>query len=183
VGGGGMRHPAAARLAHTRLLGGGERDEAEAELRAARALLQRPWSRRPSAGRPAGHATDAPAPGACAAPPQVAHSPYKGVVDCTQQILRREGVGALFRSYRTTLVMNIPFTAVHFSVYEGAKKWLMGVGGWGWGWGGAHGRWAHGVALRWMMCAVSLRSGGGGGGASPPGPGPHPPPPGGKPRP
>ncbi|KIY96601.1 Mitoferrin-1 [Monoraphidium neglectum] len=57
---------------------------------------------------------------------QVAHSPYKGTLDCVKQVLRQEGVGALFRSYRTTIVMNIPYTAVHFSVYESAKTFLLG---------------------------------------------------------
>eukprot|EP00879_Flechtneria_rotunda_P023752 GHRR01025145.1.p1 GENE.GHRR01025145.1~~GHRR01025145.1.p1 ORF type:complete len:146 (+),score=48.15 GHRR01025145.1:1786-2223(+) len=28
---------------------------------------------------------------------------------------------------RTTLFMTIPFTAMHFSVYEGAKKWLLHI--------------------------------------------------------
>lgn len=58
---------------------------------------------------------------------QVAHSPYKGLVDCATRVVRQEGVGALYKSYRTTLLMNIPFTAMHFSVYEGAKKWLLHV--------------------------------------------------------
>jgi solute carrier family 25 iron transporter 28/37 len=31
---------------------------------------------------------------------QVAHSPYTGLADCTRQILRHEGVGALYKSYR-----------------------------------------------------------------------------------
>jgi solute carrier family 25 iron transporter 28/37 len=31
---------------------------------------------------------------------QVAHSPYKGVADCATKVLRQEGVGALYRSYR-----------------------------------------------------------------------------------
>ncbi|KAF6253349.1 mitochondrial carrier domain-containing protein [Scenedesmus sp. NREL 46B-D3] len=58
---------------------------------------------------------------------QVAHSPYTGLADCTRQILRHEGVGALYKSYRTTVLMNVPFTAMHFSVYEAAKKWLLHV--------------------------------------------------------
>ncbi|GBF95304.1 mitochondrial carrier protein [Raphidocelis subcapitata] len=57
---------------------------------------------------------------------QVAHSPYSGPLDCVRQVVRQEGTGALFRSYRTTIVMNIPYTAVHFSVYESAKKLLLG---------------------------------------------------------
>lgn len=28
---------------------------------------------------------------------------------------------------RTTILMNIPFTAMHFSVYEGTKKWLLHI--------------------------------------------------------
>ena len=44
-----------------------------------------------------------------------------------RQTLARDGAAALFRSYRTTVVMNIPFMAVHFSVYEGAKKFLLGL--------------------------------------------------------
>jgi solute carrier family 25 iron transporter 28/37 len=59
---------------------------------------------------------------------QVAHSPYKGVSDCVRRVAREEGVSALWRSYRTTVVMNVPFTAVHFSVYESAKRWLLGMG-------------------------------------------------------
>lgn len=57
---------------------------------------------------------------------QVEGSPYSGVLDAARRIVAREGVGALYRSYRTTLVMNIPFTAMHFSVYETAKKLIHG---------------------------------------------------------
>lgn len=56
---------------------------------------------------------------------QMAGSPYKSVTDCVYRVMREEGVGALYRSYPTTLVMNIPFTAVHFAVYEGAKRVLQ----------------------------------------------------------
>ncbi|XP_047970504.1 mitoferrin-like [Salvia hispanica] len=38
-----------------------------------------------------------------------------------------EGIGAFFVSYRTTVVMNAPFTAVHFATYEAAKRGLMNV--------------------------------------------------------
>jgi len=31
---------------------------------------------------------------------QVAHSPYSGPMDCMRQIVRTEGFGALYRSYR-----------------------------------------------------------------------------------
>lgn len=33
---------------------------------------------------------------------QVARSPYKGVWDCVSKTLRAEGIGAFYRSYRTT---------------------------------------------------------------------------------
>eukprot|EP00882_Tetradesmus_deserticola_P018377 GHRQ01019740.1.p2 GENE.GHRQ01019740.1~~GHRQ01019740.1.p2 ORF type:complete len:181 (+),score=42.19 GHRQ01019740.1:849-1391(+) len=34
---------------------------------------------------------------------QVAHSPYRGLADCLRQILLHEGVGALYKSYRSAL--------------------------------------------------------------------------------
>lgn len=34
------------------------------------------------------------------------------------------GLGTGNRSYRTTILMNVPYTAVHFSVYETAKRFL-----------------------------------------------------------
>eukprot|EP00877_Chromochloris_zofingiensis_P010964 jgi/Chrzof1/6120/Cz17g10150.t1 len=46
-------------------------------------------------------------------------------MDCVTKVVKSEGVWALWRSYRTTVVMNIPFTAVHFPVYESAKKFLL----------------------------------------------------------
>ena len=56
---------------------------------------------------------------------QLRESPYKGVVDCVSKTLRNEGIRAFYRSYPTTLAMNVPFTAIHFSVYEGAKRALF----------------------------------------------------------
>ncbi|KAK9813241.1 hypothetical protein WJX72_011309 [[Myrmecia] bisecta] len=55
---------------------------------------------------------------------QVARSPYHGIADCVLRVTREEGISAFFRSYRTTLVMNVPFTALHFATYESAKKAL-----------------------------------------------------------
>ncbi len=57
-------------------------------------------------------------------PPFFAHVQLegRGVLDAARQMLQAEGPGSFFRSYRTTLVMNVPFTAMHFSVYETAKK-------------------------------------------------------------
>ncbi|XP_058096128.1 uncharacterized protein LOC131241338 [Magnolia sinica] len=58
---------------------------------------------------------------------QLRQSPYGGVRDCIMTMLREEGLRAFYASYRTTVVMNAPFTAVHFSTYEAAKKVLGGI--------------------------------------------------------
>ncbi|GAQ82434.1 mitochondrial substrate carrier family protein [Klebsormidium nitens] len=55
---------------------------------------------------------------------QLRDSPYRGVADCVRRILKEEGVRAFYRSYPTTLVMNVPFTAVHFATYEAVKRML-----------------------------------------------------------
>ena len=39
-------------------------------------------------------------------------------------MLRCEGLGAFYASYRTTLLMNVPFTALYFTTYELAKQAL-----------------------------------------------------------
>ncbi|PWA65823.1 hypothetical protein CTI12_AA332960 [Artemisia annua] len=54
-------------------------------------------------------------------------SPYKGVFDCVRVVLREEGFKAFYASYRTTILMNAPFTAVHFATYEAAKRGLSGL--------------------------------------------------------
>ena len=56
---------------------------------------------------------------------QLKSSPYKGVVDCVRRVAVEEGVGGFYKSYRTTVVMNAPFTAVHFAAYEAAKRGMM----------------------------------------------------------
>ncbi|XP_010037681.2 mitoferrin [Eucalyptus grandis] len=56
---------------------------------------------------------------------QLERSPYRGVGDCVRRVLVEEGIGAFYASYRTTVVMNAPFTAVHFATYEAAKRGLM----------------------------------------------------------
>lgn len=55
---------------------------------------------------------------------QVANSPYRGMTDCILRVTREEGLAAFFKSYRTTLIMNVPFTALHFATYESCKKLL-----------------------------------------------------------
>ena len=56
---------------------------------------------------------------------QVAHSPYKGVLDCVVTVAKTEGLSAFFRAYKTSLVMSVPFQAIHFAMYEGVKKILL----------------------------------------------------------
>lgn len=58
---------------------------------------------------------------------QLRSSPYLGVRDCMMRVMREEGFGAFYASYRTTVVMNAPFTAVHFSTYEAVKQVLSEV--------------------------------------------------------
>ncbi|KAL3530937.1 hypothetical protein ACH5RR_010259 [Cinchona calisaya] len=58
---------------------------------------------------------------------QLSSSPYKGVLHCVKRVLREEGVGAFYASYKTTVLMNAPYTAVHFATYEAAKRGLMEV--------------------------------------------------------
>lgn len=58
---------------------------------------------------------------------QLQGSPYGGVWDCVRRVMREEGIRAFFASYKTTVVMNAPFTAVHFATYEATKRGLMGV--------------------------------------------------------
>ncbi|OEL29571.1 Mitoferrin [Dichanthelium oligosanthes] len=55
---------------------------------------------------------------------QLTTSPYTGVGHCIRTVLRDEGLSAFFVSYRTTVVMNAPYTAVHFATYEAAKRML-----------------------------------------------------------
>lgn len=59
---------------------------------------------------------------------QVAHSPYRGVADCVKVMLHQEGPSAFFKSLRTTVLMNVPFTAIHFSAYEAGKRALGDAG-------------------------------------------------------
>ncbi|KAK4720084.1 hypothetical protein R3W88_018422 [Solanum pinnatisectum] len=58
---------------------------------------------------------------------QLSESPYKGVLDCVKRVLKEEGFKAFYASYKTTVLMNAPYTAVHFATYEAAKLGLSGV--------------------------------------------------------
>lgn len=53
---------------------------------------------------------------------QVHDSPYRNVPDVMIRMVREEGVGSLFASYRTTLLMNVPFTIAQFGSYNSFKE-------------------------------------------------------------
>jgi solute carrier family 25 iron transporter 28/37 len=55
---------------------------------------------------------------------QLYNSHYSGVVEAVRVIARQEGLSAFYASYPTTVLMNIPFMAAHFSAYETLKKVL-----------------------------------------------------------
>ncbi|CAB0030425.1 unnamed protein product [Trichogramma brassicae] len=53
---------------------------------------------------------------------QMPNSPYRSVVNCVKQVYATEGLAAFYRSYRTTLLMNVPFQSIHFVTYEFAQS-------------------------------------------------------------
>jgi len=57
---------------------------------------------------------------------QVYNSPYKGIIQCARGVFATEGFPAFYRSFSTTLLMNLPFQTLHFLTYETTKNFLMG---------------------------------------------------------
>ncbi len=55
---------------------------------------------------------------------QMQGSIHRSVSACARTVYRTEGLQAFYISYPTTLTMNVPFTAVQFSVYETLKGML-----------------------------------------------------------
>eukprot|EP01118_Nematostelium_gracile_P012496 TRINITY_DN4569_c0_g1_i1.p1 TRINITY_DN4569_c0_g1~~TRINITY_DN4569_c0_g1_i1.p1 ORF type:complete len:267 (-),score=58.15 TRINITY_DN4569_c0_g1_i1:133-933(-) len=49
---------------------------------------------------------------------------YKGLRDCVQTVVRKEGITALYAGYTTTLTMNIPFMSIYFASYESLRHIL-----------------------------------------------------------
>ncbi|KAH7314637.1 hypothetical protein KP509_21G012300 [Ceratopteris richardii] len=49
---------------------------------------------------------------------QLPGNTYRGLIDCVQKLIRDEGMKAFYSSYKTTVVMNAPYTATHFATYE-----------------------------------------------------------------
>lgn len=54
---------------------------------------------------------------------------HRNSFDCVYQIVRTEGVRALYRSFPTTLAMNIPYGCIMMAVNESVKKVLNPNGG------------------------------------------------------
>ena len=52
---------------------------------------------------------------------QMFGSRYKGVLDCIRSIITKEGFGALYASYFTTVFLNIPYMMTYFTIYEGLQ--------------------------------------------------------------
>lgn len=49
---------------------------------------------------------------------QIYNSPYSSCLTCMRDVFRNEGLAAFYRSYFTSLMMNIPFQSIHFMTYE-----------------------------------------------------------------
>ncbi|GBL86410.1 Mitoferrin-1 [Araneus ventricosus] len=55
---------------------------------------------------------------------QVYASPYSSSLNCLKTVVRREGVGALYRSLPTQLAIDAPHGALHFVIYETSQNFL-----------------------------------------------------------
>lgn len=55
---------------------------------------------------------------------QLYDSKFKNIYDCAKSVYKTEGMKAFFRSYPTTLIINIPYTITHFYIYETMKHAL-----------------------------------------------------------
>ena len=49
---------------------------------------------------------------------------YRGIWHCLRTMVAQEGLAALWRSYPTTLAMNVPYASAAVSTMETTKKWL-----------------------------------------------------------
>jgi solute carrier family 25 (mitochondrial iron transporter), member 28/37 len=55
---------------------------------------------------------------------QIHQSEFRSVFTCARTVYAKEGLGAFYVSYPTTLTMTVPFTAIQFSTYEYLKRTL-----------------------------------------------------------
>jgi len=53
---------------------------------------------------------------------QLGVRPYKGMIACLRIVIRAEGFFALYASYTTTLLMNVPYNALYFTSYESLRR-------------------------------------------------------------
>jgi len=54
---------------------------------------------------------------------------YHGTAHCLKIVIREEGIRALYAGYTTTIIMNVPFHAIYFNIYEFLRKKLQNKGG------------------------------------------------------
>eukprot|EP01129_Flabellula_baltica_P006605 TRINITY_DN2487_c0_g2_i2.p1 TRINITY_DN2487_c0_g2~~TRINITY_DN2487_c0_g2_i2.p1 ORF type:complete len:168 (+),score=30.48 TRINITY_DN2487_c0_g2_i2:439-942(+) len=47
---------------------------------------------------------------------------YKGNIDCAKNIIKHEGIRALYAGYTTTITMTVPYNAIYFPVYEVVRE-------------------------------------------------------------
>jgi solute carrier family 25 iron transporter 28/37 len=57
---------------------------------------------------------------------QMWNSSSTGIVDCVRRVIREEGFRAFYASYPTTVLMNVPNTAVTVATYESLKRVISG---------------------------------------------------------
>jgi len=55
---------------------------------------------------------------------QVYNSTHRHVIACAKDVIKREGFRTLYASYPVTILMNVPFMAVHFATYDTLKTAL-----------------------------------------------------------
>jgi len=60
---------------------------------------------------------------------QMYNSPYSNIRQCATAIFRAEGIPAFYRSFTTSLTMNLPFQCTHFVTYEFIRETLNPAGG------------------------------------------------------
>lgn len=56
---------------------------------------------------------------------QLAYKLYPSNMACIRQMIKNEGIHALYAGYSTTLFMNVPFHAIYVNIYEIIKSQLL----------------------------------------------------------
>lgn len=55
---------------------------------------------------------------------QISSSKFRNIFECARHIMKTEGFSAFYISYFTTLLLNVPFQAIQFPVYEAASRFF-----------------------------------------------------------